>query len=69
MNRALLTITNVTRSGFQQRTSKQPTQAFGQQGQLMAGANTLGADQQRMATLLPQLQGSRYFKHWVQAGR
>ncbi len=44
-------------SGFNQAQGQANT-AFGQQGQLMAGANVLGADQQRMATLLPQLQGS-----------
>ena len=43
-------------SGFQQAQGQANT-AFGQQGQLMAGANTLGADQQRMASLVPQLYG------------
>ena len=51
-------------SGFQQAQGQGNT-AFGQQGQLfgnqqnlMAGANTLGADQQRMASLVPNLYGS-----------
>ena len=51
-------------SGFNQAQGQANT-AFGQQGQLfgnqqnlMAGANTLGADQQRMASLVPQLYGS-----------
>ena len=43
-------------SGFQQAQGQANT-AFGQQGQLMAGANTLGADQQRMASLVPGLYG------------
>ena len=50
-------------SGFNQAQGQANT-AFGQQGQLfgnqqnlMAGANTLGADQQRMASLVPQLYG------------
>ena len=42
--------------GFNQAQGQANT-AFGQQGQLMAGANTLGADQQRMASLVPQLYG------------
>ena len=43
-------------SGFNQAQGQANT-AFGQQGQLMAGANTLGADQQRMASLVPGLYG------------
>ena len=50
--------------GFNQAQGQANT-AFGQQGQLfgnqqnlMAGANTLGADQQRMASLVPNLYGS-----------
>ena len=43
-------------AGFQQAQGQANT-AFGQQGQLMAGANTLGADQQRMASLVPGLYG------------
>ena len=43
-------------SGFQQAQGQANT-AFGQQGQLMQGANTLGADQQRMAQLVPGLYG------------
>jgi len=42
--------------GFNQAQGQANT-AFGQQGQLMQGANTLGADQQRMASLVPQLYG------------
>ena len=36
----------------------QANQAFNQQGQLFSGAQNLGADQQRMAQLVPGLQGS-----------
>ncbi len=43
-------------AGFNQAQGQANT-AFGQQGQLMAGANTLGADQQRMASLVPGLYG------------
>jgi len=43
-------------SGFNQAQGQANT-AFGQQGQLMAGANVLGADQQRMASLVPGLYG------------
>ena len=43
-------------SGFNQAQGQANT-AFGQQGQLMQGANTLGADQQRMASLVPGLYG------------
>ena len=50
--------------GFNQAQGQANT-AFGQQGQLfgnqqnlMTGANTLGADQQRMASLVPNLYGS-----------
>jgi hypothetical protein len=42
--------------GFNQAQGQANT-AFGQQGQLMAGANVLGADQQRMASLVPGLYG------------
>ena len=42
--------------GFNQAQGQANT-AFGQQGQLMQGANTLGADQQRMASLVPGLYG------------
>jgi len=43
-------------AGFNQAQGQANT-AFGQQGQLMQGANTLGADQQRMASLVPGLYG------------
>jgi hypothetical protein len=62
MNRALLQ-PQMLQQGFGQAQT-QANQAFNQQGQLfanqqnlMTGANTLGADQQRMAQLVPQLQG------------
>jgi len=63
MKRAQLNA-QLLQSGFQQAQGQGNT-AFGQQGQLfgnqqnlMAGANTLGADQQRMASLVPNLYGS-----------
>ena len=63
MNRALLQ-KQMLEGGFQ-NAQTQANQAFNQQGQLfanqqnlMTGANTLGADQQRMAQLVPGLQGS-----------
>jgi len=63
MKRAQLNA-QLLQSGFQQAQGQGNT-AFGQQGQLfgnqqnlMTGANTLGADQQRMASLVPNLYGS-----------
>ena len=38
--------------------------AFGQQGQLMAGANTLGADQQRMASTSTRIIWIKMFQHY-----
>jgi len=55
MNRALLQ-SQLLQQGFGQAQGQANT-AFGQQGQLMAGANVLGADQQRMASLVPGLYG------------
>jgi len=55
MNRAALQA-KLLNQGFTQAQG-QANQAFTQQGQLFTGAQQLGADQQRMATLLPQLQG------------
>jgi len=55
MNRAALQA-QLLNQGFTQAQGQANT-AFGQQGQLFTGAQQLGADQQRMATLLPQLQG------------
>jgi hypothetical protein len=55
MNRAQLQA-QLLNQGFGQAQA-QANQAFNQQGQLFTGAQQLGADQQRMATLLPQLQG------------
>ena len=55
MNRAMLNA-KLLQEGFGQAQDL-ASNAFTQQGQLMSGANVLGADQQRMATLLPQLQG------------
>ena len=63
MNRAQLQA-QLLNQGFNQAQGQANT-AFGQQGQLfgnqqglMQGANTLGADQQRMASLVPNLYGS-----------
>ena len=56
MNRAQLQA-QLLNQGFGQAQT-QANQAFNQQGQLFTGSQQLGADQQRMATLLPQLQGS-----------
>jgi hypothetical protein len=56
MNRALLQ-SGLLQQGFGQAQT-QANQAFNQQGQLFQGAQNLGADQQRMAQLVPQLQGS-----------
>jgi len=55
MNRALLQ-SKMLQQGFGQAQT-QANQAFNQQGQLFTGAQNLGADQQRMAQLVPQLQG------------
>jgi len=55
MNRALLQ-SKMLQQGFGQAQT-QANQAFNQQGQLFTGSQQLGADQQRMAQLLPQLQG------------
>ena len=56
MNRAQLQA-QLLNQGFGQAQG-QANQAFNQQGQLFTGAQQLGADQQRMATLVPGLQGS-----------
>jgi len=63
MNRAILE-SGMLQQGFNQANTNANT-AFNQQGQLfgnqqnlMTGANTLGADQQRMASLVPNLYGS-----------
>ena len=56
MNRALLQ-SGLLQQGFGQAQA-QANQAFNQQGQLFTGAQQLGADQQRMAQLVPGLQGS-----------
>ena len=55
MNRALLQ-SGMLQSGFNQANTNAAT-AFGQQGQLFQGSNVLGADQQRMASLVPGLYG------------
>jgi len=54
--RALLE-SQLRQAGFAQAQA-QANQAFNQQGQLFTGAQNLGADQQRMATLVPSLYGS-----------
>ena len=59
MNRALLQ-SQMLQGGFQ-NAQQAANQAFTQTQQL-------GADQQRMATLLPQLHGSEIFQHWVKLG-
>ena len=56
MNRALLQ-SGMIQSGFNQANTN-ANQAFNQQGQLFQGAQNLGADQQRMAQLVPGLYGS-----------
>ena len=56
MNRALLQ-SKMLQQGFGQAQT-QANQAFNQQGQLFTGSQQLGADQQRMAQLVPTLQGS-----------
>ena len=56
MNRALLEA-GLLQQGFGQAQT-QANQAFNQQGQLFTGAQQLGADQQRMAQLVPGLQGA-----------
>ena len=56
MNRALLQ-SGMLQQGFNQANTN-ANQAFNQQGQLFQGSNTLGADQQRMAQLVPGLYGS-----------
>jgi hypothetical protein len=56
MNRALLQ-SGMLQQGFNQANTNAAT-AFGQQGQLFQGAQNLGADQQRMAQLVPGLYGS-----------
>ena len=45
-------------SEYDKQAQTQANQAFNQQGQLFTGAQNLGADQQRMATLVPSLYGS-----------
>jgi hypothetical protein len=56
MNRALLE-SGMLQSGFNQANTNANT-AFNQQGSLFAGSQNLGADQQRMASLVPSLYGS-----------
>ena len=56
MNRALLQ-SGMLQKGFNQANTN-ANQAFNQQGQLFQGSNVLGADQQRMAQLVPGLYGS-----------
>jgi len=56
MNRALLQ-SGMLQQGFGQAQQSANT-AFNQQGQLFQGAQNLGADQQRMAQLVPGLYGS-----------
>jgi hypothetical protein len=55
MNRALLQ-SGMLQQGFNQANTNAAT-AFNQQGSLFTGSNTLGADQQRMAQLVPGLYG------------
>ena len=55
MNRALLE-SGMLQQGFNQANTNAAT-AFGQQGQLFQGSQNLGADQQRMASLVPGLYG------------
>ena len=55
MNRALLQ-SGMLQQGFGQAQTQANT-AFNQQGNLFTGSNTLGADQQRMAQLVPGLYG------------
>jgi hypothetical protein len=56
LNRALLQ-SGMLQQGFNQANTNAAT-AFGQQGQLFQGSQNLGADQQRMASLVPNLYGS-----------
>ena len=56
MDRALL-LASLNQSGFGQA-QQAADRAFTQQGQLFTGSQQLGADQQRMATLVPSLYGS-----------
>ena len=56
MNRALLE-SGMLQQGFNQANTNAAT-AFNQQGNLFQGSNVLGADQQRMASLVPSLYGS-----------
>ena len=56
MNRALLE-SGMLQQGFNQANTNAAT-AFNQQGQLFQGSQNLGADQQRMASLVPNLYGS-----------
>ena len=56
MNRALLE-SGMLQPGFNQANTNANT-AFNQQGRLFAGSQNLGADQQRMAQLVPNLYGS-----------
>ena len=56
MNRALLE-SGMLQQGFNQANTNAAT-AFNQQGQLFQGSQNLGADQQRMAQLVPNLYGS-----------
>ena len=55
MDRALL-LASLNQQGFGQA-QQAADRAFTQQGQLFTGAQQLGADQQRMATLVPSLYG------------
>jgi len=56
MNRALLQ-SGMLQQGFNQANTNAAT-AFNQQGNLFQGSQNLGADQQRMAQLVPNLYGS-----------
>ena len=56
MNRALLE-SGMLQQGVNQANTNAAT-AFNQQGQLFQGSQNLGADQQRMASLVPSLYGS-----------
>jgi len=56
MNRALL-MAGIKQQGFNTANTNANT-AFNQQGNLFQGAQTLGADSQRMAQLVPNLYGS-----------
>ena len=56
LDRAML-LAQLNQQGFGQA-QQAADRAFTQQGQLFTGSQQLGADQQRMATLVPSLQGS-----------